>query len=524
MNLIAEGWNTKLDTIIEKYRKNNKILYDDYEYIEFRISDLEHKIKTLSKEEIKRFNYETKFDAFNGFLQQIKRDNNVPIKQKKNTIRPPSPPRSPIIKPPNIPKQLTRRLTPQSNPSKSNPSKSITLKSNTGLGNSYRSPSYSHKSSNKLSGKEKEYNKECVRIHEKKHYIEAQCERDLKQLNRISERCLFENFKKEYHTKFNIPSFKKLHPSLFDMKEDIKESIESLTSKLDKVYHYNGSIKVANILFYNLLYKYRSKCFVTPLKEKNLIPPTLSGINIKDLLGLYIDPSEAFNNVFPPDYIEYLGLKLKKCTNKSNDLILFPLLIFAKASSIGHSNMIIYKPEENKVYRFEPHGSSFSKVRFDEVINNYLKKLFEVKLTHYIGNVTYVEPIGICPSIHGLQHFEGTISKDTEIEGNGYCMMWSLLFAEMVLLNPKKPLISILNELLTITNRDPEQLRKLIRGYTKLSTDILKELSAIFLKKKIHTYNDFSDYLENAEDSKYNVILKLLVKFTNTPRVNSHNS
>ena len=103
-------------------------------------------------------------------------------------------------------------------------------------------------------------------------------------------------------------------------------------------------------------------------------------------------------------------------------------------------------------------------------------------------------------------------------------MMWSLLFAEMVLLNPTKPLMSILNELLTITNRDPEQLRKLIRGYTKLSTDILKELSAIFLKKKIHTYNDFSDYLENAEDSKYSVILKLLVKFTTTPRVNSPHS
>ena len=91
----------------------------------------------------------------------------------------------------------------------------------------------------------------------------------------------------------------------------------------------------------------------------------------------------------------------------------------------------------------------------------------------------------------------------------------------MVLLNPTKPLISILNELLTINNRDPEQLRKLIRGYIKLSTDILKELSDIFLKKNIHTYNEFSNYLVNAEHSKHNVILKLLIKFTTTPRVNS---
>lgn len=116
------------------------------------------------------------------------------------------------------------------------------------------------------------------------------------------------------------------------------------------------------VLFYNLLYKYRSKCFVTPLKDTTLSPLTIPGLNTKELLGLFI------------------------------------------------------------------------------------------------------EPIGICPSLHGLQHFEESIDKDTDIEGNGYCMMWSLLFAEMVLLNPTKPLMSILNELLTITNRDPEQLRKLIRG------------------------------------------------------------
>ena len=41
---------------------------------------------------------------------------------------------------------------------------------------------------------------------------------------------------------------KKLHPILFDMKEDIHESIESLTSKLDKVYPYNVSISVGNVL------------------------------------------------------------------------------------------------------------------------------------------------------------------------------------------------------------------------------------------------------------------------------------
>ena len=44
------------------------------------------------------------------------------------------------------------------------------------------------------------------------------------------------------------------------------------------------------VLFYNLLYKYRSKCFVTPLKDTTLSPPTIPGLNTKELLGLFIEP------------------------------------------------------------------------------------------------------------------------------------------------------------------------------------------------------------------------------------------
>jgi len=522
MDLDSKRWNSKLDSIKEKYHKQKLISYNDYLYIQNRISELDHKLKTLSQEKIKNFHYDTKFDVFNTFLQKIIRHHNIPIKSRNTLSMYGKKTRS------NSPTNNHTRKHENSSPKKSGILTPPSLQQNSPYLSESDSPYEPSKSpkviSHKYTRKNKDYYQECDRIHEKKHYVQAQCERDLKQLNRISERCLFENFKKEYHSKFNIPSFKTLHPSLFDMKEDIQESIHSLTSKLDKVYPYNNSIRVGNILFYNLLYKYRSKCFVTPLKDTTLSPPTIPGLNTKELLGLFIDPSKAFDKVFPFDYIEYLGLKLKKCIKKSKDLILLPLLIFAQTASIGHANMIIYKPEENKVYRFEPEGSRFSKVRFDETINNHLKTLFEVKLTPYIGNVSYIEPIGICPNLHGLQHFEESIDKESDIEGNGYCMMWSLLFAEMVLLNPTKPLMSILNELLTITNRDPEQLRKLIRGYTKLSTDILKELSAIFLKKKIHSYNDFSDYLANAKDSKYSVILKLLVKFTTTPRVNSPHS
>ena len=383
-----------------------------------------------------------------------------------------------------------------------------------------------------LGNKSKEYYLHCQRATEQMKYLEDKHERDETQLSKIIEKCNYENIDIEYKTKFNIPSFKSMHPTFYDMKSDLKESMDRLTSRLDKtlprIYTYNCKISVGNILFYNLLYKYRSKCFVTPLNETKLKPPTLGNFNTKHLLGLFIDPTDTFEHVFPADYIKYLGLKLKGCISKSSDVILIQLIIYSKTASMGHSNMLIYKPDEKNIYRFEPNGSGYFIKSQDDVINDYLKILFETELPMYIDDITYIKPLYICPlnesgmtELRGLQWFEARANTKERKEGGGYCMMWSLLFAEMVLLNPKKPLIEIMNELFLITNKDPNQLRNIIRGYVKLSTDMLKEISSILFKKKINSYNDLGIYLDNTKDSKYSLIIRLLTLFIQQPRANS---
>lgn len=47
MDLDSKRWNNKLDSIKEKYHKQKLISYNDYLYI--RISELDHKLKTLSQ-------------------------------------------------------------------------------------------------------------------------------------------------------------------------------------------------------------------------------------------------------------------------------------------------------------------------------------------------------------------------------------------------------------------------------------------------------------------------------------------
>lgn len=477
---LTGAWDDKLKLIRDHYARTKTITENDYKYITSRLDDLSAKLSKIPKDAKGRDLYEKKYDAFHTFLQKIssKATSSKATSSKANSTK------------------ATSKATSSKASSKKNSTKT-TLK--------------------ELSGKQKEYKMECQRAHERKKYLEQQYKRDMKQLTSITDRCNFEHVELEYKSKFNIPTFQSLHPTLYDMKADMKESVDTLTRQLDKIYSYGGSISVGNILFYNLLYKYRSKCFLTTLNETNIEPPPIVQ-SAKSILGLILDPSYAFDLLFGRKYIDFIGSKLKRCISESSDVILIHLILFNKSTKMGHSNMIIYKPDEKKVYRFEPHGSSYMHAELDKIINTYLALLFEVKLKPYIGNVSYIRPLHICPTV-GLQLLEEQLSHTKHSrEGGGYCMMWSLLFAEMVLLNPKKPLMDIMNELLVITNKDPAQLQKLIRGYVKLSTDILKELSAIFFKHDIESYNDFYSYLESKKDNKHNTLLRLLTLFSNEPR------
>jgi hypothetical protein len=130
-------------------------------------------------------------------------------------------------------------------------------------------------------------------------------------------------------------------------------------------------------------------------------------------------------------------------------------------------------------------------IREDNSINNQLKEIFEIKLNEYTyGPLRYVPPLEICPYAKGFQSLESDL-KGLRIEGGGFCGMWSLFFMEMVLNNPTKTTIEILDKVMNITEQKPEYLKDIIRGYV-IGTEKELDKTAKFLKKE-----GFSFYTEN---------------------------
>jgi len=146
--------------------------------------------------------------------------------------------------------------------------------------------------------------------------------------------------------------------------------------------------------------------------------------------------------------------------------------------------MIIYRPFNRTVERFELHGEAFANSRiFDKSINSQLAELFEEKLNAYTdGEVRFVPPNEICPMKKGFQSLEGQIRK-LDMEGGGFCIMWSLFVLEMVLNNPDKSTLHIIEKVMDITNKDPQYLRNIIRGYV-VGVEKLLDETLKFLKKE----------------------------------------
>jgi hypothetical protein len=100
----------------------------------------------------------------------------------------------------------------------------------------------------------------------------------------------------------------------------------------------------------------------------------------------------------------------------------------------------------------------------------------------YIGNVRFVPPIDICPTKYpqtkGFQSLQSQLGKDLWGEPyRGFCLMWSLFFIELVLMNPDKTTDEIITEALDIVKEDPEYLLQVIKGYVRLAEIVAKSIA-----------------------------------------------
>jgi len=250
-----------------------------------------------------------------------------------------------------------------------------------------------------------------------------------------------------------IPAPVNIEPVVNRIEEKVKE-LEKLGREEGAV-SYDADAVLANIAFVNLMKKYNSKCIIAN------VDTTYS----KGRPGIVVNSSLVQSTTMDAGLHQRLGEALKNCIDRGVQLINIPLALFFGKKDGGHANMLVYRPFQRLIERFEPHGRQYgNSEKGNDSINKQLKKLFEVYLTPYIGEVTFRDPEDICPNPKGFQSLESSLKGEKE-EGLGFCSMWSIFLTEMTMLNPLKSTKEIIDEVMDLTKREPAYLKSIIRGY-----------------------------------------------------------
>ena len=280
----------------------------------------------------------------------------------------------------------------------------------------------------------------------------------------------------------------------------MKELEELGSQYISEGVFYNADPTIQIIHYLSLIKEYEKKCAIL-------------GFSRLDKLLINTDKSSKINIDFFK-FAKTLSNDILDCIKRGDKLIAIPLGIRIGNEKSGHANMLIFRPNENTIERFEPHGWMFG-IDFttDMNINNTLKEMFEVKMKPYLKKYTpkYIPPNNICPLQDnskfsqyklGFQDLEGQI-KGLEKEGGGFCGMWSNFLLELMFLNQELTTKEVIQKALDISKEDPQYLKNVIRGYVikveKTLDKVIKTINAnggfTFEEAGKITYKELEKYI-----------------------------
>ena len=297
----------------------------------------------------------------------------------------------------------------------------------------------------------------------------------------------------EFHLKFPEPLPDKIN---FDKK--ISKKMSALFNKHEDIKPFVGDSLFKDIFYLYLFNKYKTKCLVTHTNaNKNTVPE----------MRIVIDKNKPNIN---HERLNILAKKLVKCISQNEPIIIFQLslTIVVSGEAEGHANLLIYRNNTRQLEHFEPHGSDFqggytkTMILVNDVLDkdlDYLVKNINDELVEKdLLPIKLVKAHEVCPRKLGIQSYE-TQSELPElpIEPGGYCVAWSMFFAEMCLKNPeipsKKIYEAILDEMYK-QDHDDDYFKKIIRGYTcfinnKMAKYFSEILGSEVTSTKLHSYD-----------------------------------
>ncbi len=252
-----------------------------------------------------------------------------------------------------------------------------------------------------------------------------------------------------------------------------------------KIMKYLGASTIQDLFMIYLLNKYKSNCAI-----------------ITSYKGVEYGIELQVTKEMPPDknreYLAYINKsahEIVKCIGRGINPIVIPLTLSVKSEGSSHANLLIVR--EDTIEQFEPHGErpgfadkndkDYAAGRVYQLVRFINKNIREYNQTHskQLRELTLTTSDRVCPYRNGLQALEqeSLLPKDESIEGGGYCLAWSMFFAELVLTNPNissKHLHYMVYQMFNgINGRD--YLRRMIRGYVNyMSSKLDKYFTILF--------------------------------------------
>jgi hypothetical protein len=199
----------------------------------------------------------------------------------------------------------------------------------------------------------------------------------------------------------------------------------------------------------------------------------------------------------------------------------------------GHQNLLILRISKLTLEHFEPHGVYKNDPEMNLSNNEFLKNIFLKQLNSFFKpnkQIKFIESELVCPYVRGIQSIEdlSLLQKNT----GGYCALWTIFFAELVIRNPKlssQEINKIILKEIYSSNPDDvskwsDYFRNIATGYTillnnklsnylskyygeTLSIDILSEMikniNEVEIKKKLDKiFQDFEEFIEAEKENK----------------------
>ena len=221
-----------------------------------------------------------------------------------------------------------------------------------------------------------------------------------------------------------------------------------------------------------------------------------------DFTPMYItyadfEKKEKTNEIFMiMQYIRDIVLNISKCIQEKGKNVsiamIYSFQYIYDGNPSAHENMLIFKPYNNTLEWFEPHGHGFTinnKVSIsNEVFFEYLKKSLIDDKTIDCKSIRFIKQYEVCPiGTEGLQEREG-LSELPDLSNGGYCALWSVLIMKLSLKYPYKTVNTIVHNLLE-QYKTLDELRYLMYAFSNEISDILLKHYKMPLNKIIEKLN-----------------------------------